>query len=304
MDVELSQDEIAGFVSAIGAAHEQRSAVLDDAEITERDDELVFEGLAATFDTRSEDLGGFREEIRRGAFRPALRSNPDVVFLGLDHNELQPLARTTVKEGPGALRLAEVPKGLEVRAHLVKTSAALDLREQVRHRVVTDMSFGFDVSLAAGGEQRWTRSEDGYALRTITKFGRLLDVTPATRRRAYSNTTTQMRSLACGVELVDVTGEVQRSALTDLAWRIHRGELAATDEERSRIDEAFARIETVSPWIAERALRATSQEPELRAAIAGKVATVTLDDVDDGQAVRYRLAARRRRLAILKTGER
>jgi hypothetical protein len=91
-----------------------------------------------------------------------------------------------------------------------------------------------------------------------------------------------------------------RDELAELAWKIHRGEVAATDDERRTIDAVFATIDTVSPWIAERALRATSQEPELRAAIPGKVVTLTFADAEGStEAIPFRLAARRRRLRAL-----
>ena len=294
--VELTADELEQFKTP---AIEQRSAAFDDVELTELPDgELIFEGHAAVFDTTSDDLGGFRETIRRGAFRSALASSPDVDFLGLDHNDRQPMARSTVRSGPGSLALKEDPTGLAVRAHLVKTQAAVDLAALIEHRVVTDMSFGFRVQ--GGGEATWSHHPEGYVLRTISKFARLLDVSPAGRSRAYPGTAAAMRSLACGVELVDAAGEVQRDELVELAWRIHRGERDATADERRVIDAVFDRIETVSPWIAERALRATSLEPELRASIPGKVATVTLEDaIEGGAVVHFRLAARRRRLRAL-----
>jgi len=69
-------------------------------------------------------------------------------------------------------------------------------------------------------------------------------------------------------------------------------------EYRAAIDAALARIEAVSPWMAERTFRAASQEPELLAAVPGKRVTVTLEDAVSG-APAYRLAARKRRLRAL-----
>jgi hypothetical protein len=72
-------------------------------------------------------------------------------------------------------------------------------------------------------------------------------------------------------------------AVRDLMWKIHRGEKEATMEERSAIDALLTKTDTVSPWIAERTLRAASQEPELLAVIPGKRAVVSLEDTPSGE---------------------
>lgn len=279
---------------------ERRTAPLTDIDIQESSGEIRFVGYAATFDQESHDLGGFREVIKRGAFRQALREDRgDIFFLGLEHNDKQPMARTSVRSGRGRLELREDAKGLRTEAHLVNTSAARDLKELVDAGVVADMSYGFRMrepgERRVRGEQTVEPHPEGGILRTIKSFWRLLDVTPAVGP-AYPGTSASMRSLACGQVIVDELGEVLQDVLDDLAWRIHRGEQDATVEERAAVDAAFARIDTVSPWIAERALRAASQSPELRAVIPGKRATVLLEDAESGGPVAYRLAARKRHL--------
>jgi HK97 family phage prohead protease len=306
-DVDVTAEDLAAIELP---TVERRSAPVDDFEVTESGDELIFEGHAAVFDRVSDDLGGFREQIKRGAFRSALAPGHDVEFLGLDHDDRTPMARSTVKDGPGSLVLREDTTGLAVRANLVPTTAALDMRQLVKHRVVTDMSFGFNMPRSEGGGfielgeksagQKWSQHPDGYILRTISRFEKLLDVTPASRKRAYAGTSASMRSRACGVDLVDAAGDVHRDELVELAWKIHRGEVDATPDERRTIDAVFELVETVSPWHAERALRAVSLEPELRAAIPGKVVTVTFVDAEgEPETIPFRLAARRRRLRAL-----
>ena len=44
-------------------------------------------GYAAVFDKLSEDLGGFREVIKRGAFKPPLKNGDDVRLL-VNHNPI------------------------------------------------------------------------------------------------------------------------------------------------------------------------------------------------------------------------
>ncbi len=277
-------------------AVERRTATLDEVEFREQPDKLIFQGHAAVFDRLSEDLGGFRERIKRGAFRKALDANPNVVF-AFNHNFDHPMARTTVAAGsPGSLELREDPKGLRVYAELAPTTMAKDLRTLVQTGVINQMSFGWPRGTVTDS---W-RSVDGQQERTIVEFRDLIDVSPVTFA-AYQATDAQMRSHVGGVEIIDPEGEVHAQILRDLAWKFHRGEQDATVEERAAIDAAFARIEGVSPWMVERTFRSVSQEPELLAAIPGKRATLSLEDEEDAKSggPAYRLAARKRRLRAL-----
>ena len=68
--------EITSLV-AVGTL-EQRHASFDTVEVRAEGDRIIFDGHAAVFDRLSDDLGGFRERIQRGAFRKILDSSPDV----------------------------------------------------------------------------------------------------------------------------------------------------------------------------------------------------------------------------------
>jgi HK97 family phage prohead protease len=252
-------------------SRERRDVGLTSCEMREQDGKIVFQGHASVFDRLSEDLGGFRERVQRGAFRKVLDSNPDVRFL-FNHDANLIMGRTT----NGTLELREDPKGLRVYAELAPTTAAKDLRILVQRGDVDGMSIGFSVNPAEGGRDVWAE-EDGELVRTVVAFSELFDVGPVVFP-AFPQTDASIRSRVLGVELVSATGDVQADALRSLAWRVHRGEQVATADERSRIDAAFAAIDSVSPWIAERALRAACHEPELRAAIPGKRAAVTIED--------------------------
>ena len=227
---------------------ETRTVGFDDAEVREAGTSLIFEGHAAVFDSWSEDLGGFREKINRGAFRKVLRNGDDVRFL-FNHNEDLIMARSTVKDGPGSLRLSEDSTGLAVEAHLVPTSTARDLRELTRTGVVSGMSYHF--SMRDGGEDDWN---DDYTERSIVQFGGIYDVGPVTYP-AYQAAGGSMRSLVCGIEVVDDRGTVQEDLLGVIAARIHRGTIHASETERARVDAAFARIGRLSPWTEELARR-------------------------------------------------
>lgn len=272
---------------------DERRLLVPLAEAEWRDGEdgsVTFIGHAAVFDRLSEDLGGFRERIQRGAFRKVLDRNPDVRFL-FNHDANQVMARTK----SGTMELSEDPKGLRVYAKLAPTQAARDLRVLVKRGDVDQMSFGFAVRGPNGGKDVWAE-EDGQTVRTIIAFSDLFDVS-AVVYPAYPQTDASVRSVG-GVEILTAEGAVVEPALRDLAWRAHRGETDLTQADRDQIDVAFAKTSSVSPWIAERALRAVSQEPELRAAIPGKTATVTVTDTaQDGPA--FRRLVRERRLRTL-----
>ena len=262
-------------------------APLNDADLRDDgEDGITFIGHAAVFDRLSEDLGGFKERIQRGAFRKVLDRAPDVRFL-LNHDENHVMARTR----SGTMELSEDPRGLRVYAKLAPTQAAKDLRVLVKRGDIDQMSFGF--SMRDGGRDVWTE-EDGGVVRTIVAFGGLLDVSAVTFP-AYPQTDATVRSVA-GVDLY-ADGRLDLDALRAVALRAHRGEIELTSGDLAAIDAAFATTQTVSPWIAERALRAVSQEPELRAAITGNDDTADDDSPTQGlglAAAMVRIASRER----------
>lgn len=282
-----------------GARWAQRDIPLSafsELEVRAQGDKIEFVGHAAVFDRLSDDLGGFRERVQRGAFRKVLDSGPDVRFL-LNHDANLLMARTT----NGTLEMREDPKGLRVYALLnPDVQASRDTKALVSRGDITGMSFSFRIY--PDGSDVW-QEEDGELIRTIVSFGRIGDVGPVTYP-AYPQTDASMRSLVRGVEIVAAGGEVLLEPLRALAQKIHRGEIKASAEERAAVDIAFSKTETVSPWMAERAFRAAASEPELRAAIPEQTRTALLQaeppvveqEPLEGTAA---LEARKRRLRLL-----
>lgn len=158
------------------ALHELRA---DDTD----HDAFTIRGHAAVFDRLSEDLGGFREKIARGAFRKALDRGDDVRLL-FNHDANFVLARTKA----GTLDLRENPRGLHVYADVAPTSYAADLRVLMGRRDVDQMSFGFTVA-----RDEWTE-RDGEVIRTIREIDRLFDVSVVTYP-AYPQTDAAAREL-------------------------------------------------------------------------------------------------------------
>jgi len=145
----------------------------------------TIQGTAAVFNSLSEDLGGFREQIAPGAFKSALAGS-DVRAL-FNHNPDMVLGRTSA----GTLRLSETNAGLKFEVDVPDTSYARDLLVSMGRGDISQCSFGFTVS--AGGDS-WKKDSTGAYIRTINKVERLYDVSPVTYP-AYPETGCALRSL-------------------------------------------------------------------------------------------------------------
>lgn len=140
-------------------------------------------GLAAVFDKPSQDLGGFVEVIKPGAFRHALQNAEHIRAL-YNHNDDQILGRV----GAGTLRLHETREGLAFELDLPPTTYAKDLAALVERGDVTGCSFAFRVR---DGGEKWTVGEP--TLRELSD----LDMTEITitANPAYRDTSVALRSL-------------------------------------------------------------------------------------------------------------
>jgi len=150
-------------------------------------------GYAAVFDKLSEDLGGFREQIKRGAFKSPLKNGDDVRYL-VNHNPDLLLARTS----SGTLTLEEDPTGLLAVADVADTQTGRDLRVLVDRGDMDQMSFAFRVL-----DDEWDVDEDDNLIRTIHKFRELFDVSAVTYPAYPDTSIEQPRSLRNGVHIPD-----------------------------------------------------------------------------------------------------
>lgn len=160
-----------------------------------RSDDWTLSGHAAVFGRMSDDLGGFREILEPGAFRSALRAQPDVRLLfGHNSDTLIPLARTK----SGTLELREDTTGLHVWAKVAPTTFANDMRIAMQRGDLDQMSFAF--SIADGGDD-WNVDDDDAVVRTIRQDGvsALYDVSVVTYP-AYPQTDASIRELRYAVE--------------------------------------------------------------------------------------------------------
>ena len=145
----------------------------------------IIRGIAAVFDSLSENLGGFREIISNKAFDEA---NMDDVRGLFNHDTNYILGRTASK----TVRLEITKRGLEYEIDLPNTQTIRDLvLEPIKRGDVSQSSFGF---IVARGGDTWDEDDEGVLIRTITGFRELFDVSPVVFP-AYRDTTVAARSM-------------------------------------------------------------------------------------------------------------
>lgn len=242
---------------------ERRAVDLTKVEFRESSDKFTFEGRAAVFNEWAQ-IGDFRERVMRGSFKRVIDRGEDVVF-ALNHNYDFTMARTTVPDGPGMLRLEESPKGLETYAELAPTSTARDLKTLVDSRVIHQMSFAWPRGAVVDD---WN---DEFTERSISEFSSLIDVSPVVHP-AYAGTQATMRDLV--------------SALTEKIRRV-----APAEEERL---EALLEL-ALSNRSEELVVVAEGQELD----DAAEEAVAGTEEADEPVGQPWRLAARKRRLRLM-----
>lgn len=145
----------------------------------------VIEGYAAVFDSESENLGGFREVVRRTAFDRALKERQNVVARGHHRSEY---ALGTIDSGHLKLEVDE--RGLKYTVTPVQTTTARDTAELIRAGIIKQSSFAFSVPV--GGDRWEGRASDGLPLRELVDVD-LVDVAPVIGP-AYEATVVSARS--------------------------------------------------------------------------------------------------------------
>ena len=147
----------------------ERRLIAESPAMLVKDDEngrTVIRGVAAVFNSRSQNLGGFVEVIEPGAFDEVMDQSPDV-FAKYNHERV--IGRTT----SGTLRLNKSERGIEYEIDPPK--AAADLVELIDRGDVTGSSFAFRIQPA---DESWSKDSDGTMVRTIKKISYLGDVGP------------------------------------------------------------------------------------------------------------------------------
>lgn len=168
---------------------ERRCFRLDEElRIVEKEGEpAVIRGLAVPYDQESEDLGGYVEVIRKGAFSESIRSDRDM-RADVEHDTRTKLGRRS----KGTLAFSEDGRGVWAEITIPNTTTGKDALEEVRNGLLDAMSITFlREPISAKFEEK-----DSVVYRTITK-GVLTGVT-LTAFPAYPQTadTLTLRSLA------------------------------------------------------------------------------------------------------------
>ncbi len=142
------------------------------------------EGYAAVFDSPSQDLGGFTEIVKPGAFTRTLASGRDPLAL-VAHMPALVLGRRSA----GTLRLSQDSQGLAFDIDAPNTTTARDLLVSVERGDVKGASFAF--SVPKGGDKWNVRSDN--VVRELRDVD-LHEIT-ITANPAYLDTTVARRAL-------------------------------------------------------------------------------------------------------------
>ena len=170
----------------------------------------MLQGNAIVYNSPSENLGGFVELIKPGAFTESLKT-ADVRCL-IDHNSSLLLGRNT----SGTLRLFDGPEALRIENDLPDTSYARDLVVALQPRStdpafagrsdLDGMSFGF-IAI----EDTWAEGEDGGPMIRTVYRAEIFDVSAVTYP-AYTATSLGLRSAFTDTESAVRSLEAWRSS--------------------------------------------------------------------------------------------
>lgn len=171
------------------AVREEREFRLETAEYDGR----TIRGYAAVYDKDSEWMGGFYEQIERGAFDDVMNDDTRAY---LNHDENYLLGRVS----SGTLRISTDTKGLYYEVDLPNTTYANDLIELMKRGDINQSSFAFLIE-----SDRWEQ-RDGTTYRIIEKVSRLLDVSPVAQP-AYPDATSELKKRESETEGKETTSK-------------------------------------------------------------------------------------------------
>ena len=148
----------------------------------------ILTGRPIVYDSRT-DLGWYDEIIERGALMETdLR---DVRFLVNHNTDMIPLARSRNNNANSTMQMSVDDEGMLIRVDLdvENNTEAKNLYSAVERGDIDGMSFMFTVD-----GDRWDDIESDHPLRTITKIGKVMEVSAVTFP-AYEQTSISARGL-------------------------------------------------------------------------------------------------------------
>ena len=175
---------------------EQREFRMENAEYKGN----TIRGYAAIYNSDSEWMGGFYEQIAPGAFDSVLDNDVRAYF---NHDENLLLGRVS----SGTLRISTDKRGLYYEVDLPNTTYANDLVELMKRGDVNQSSFAFLIE-----KDRW-EERSGKTYRIIEKVSRLLDVSPVAQP-AYPDATSELKTRDLETETNE---KIETAAVEDTA---------------------------------------------------------------------------------------
>lgn len=194
------------------------------------DESRSVEGYALVFNSLSEDLGGFREQIDSNALNGVLERS-DVMAL-LNHDSSRGiLARS--RYGEGSLTLTVDEKGLRYNFEAPHSALGDEVLEYLRRGDINQSSFAFTVS-----SDSWEKQSDGSYLRTITGFDRLFDVSPVFTP-AYAATSVKCARFS---EILSQEAEENERLMKEAEERAAEEEAKKEEEKKEALKTYYEKI--------------------------------------------------------------
>jgi uncharacterized protein len=147
------------------------------------DGKMVVSGYAATFNSLSVPLWGFREKIRAGAFAKTIADPQNNIRALWNHNSDYVLGATK----NGTLRLSEDIKGLRFELDVANTQIGRDGFTSIQRGDVDGMSFRFNPV-----KQEWDETDPANVVRTLVEL-ECNEISP-TPFPAYESTSVNART--------------------------------------------------------------------------------------------------------------
>ena len=207
------------------------------------------------YDSRSQDLGGFVEVLKPGAFSKSIKSKNIIALVS--HDSKKPLANTA----RGTLKLTDTPEALNVEMRLDPSiSWHNDVLQATRRGDFTGLSFGFKIN--TNGEN-W-REESGVRVRELKNID-LREISPVTFP-AYPSTSIAVRSkLQTTKGSNHMNKNEMRQEKVRLLTRIREiSDMEENTENRSELDKLDREYERLTSEIEKADRREWLQVEELR----------------------------------------
>jgi HK97 family phage prohead protease len=219
----------------VGTKSERRFVELAELRLDGESETKSIRGYAAVFDAMSQPLFGFREIIRKGAFKKTIKDGDIRALWNHDPNYV--LGRKSAR----TLRLEEDDKGLLSRIFPPDTQWARDLMTSIERGDVSQMSFGFRTV-----KDNWLPpGDDGLPIRELLSC-QLFDVSPVTYP-AYPQTEVHVRALMDAVLWKMGQGPIDKEEREAIALALANVRTSVLEQEKEIEEQEEKQEETQEP---------------------------------------------------------